>query len=207
MWIALLLACTAAPPPDVTFVRDGVLVPGAGEGRVVGGGRTLVPTAWKPGESQFGAVAPLRPECVGLFSVQLGDVSASIAAGAEPPDTAIAFSPDGQRVAIGAFTGEVVIADGFTGEVLARRVLPEALAKRVAWSADGSVLYVGEQSPNAALHAMEGDEEPVRQLLHQVLVGARQGLGDLKVQLDGSHDLPQDRGQQARLGRGPNVVG
>lgn len=155
MWMALLLACSSPPAPDVTFVRGGVLVPGAAEGRVVGGGRSLVTVDWRAGESRFGATAPERPECVALFSIPLGDVSSAIAAGAEPPDTAIAFSPDGQRVAIGAFTGEVVVADGFTGEVLARRLLPEALAKRVAWSADGAVLYVGEQSPDARLHAMD----------------------------------------------------
>lgn len=155
MWLALWLACSPAPVPDVTFVRGGVLVPGASGGRAVGGGRSLVDVAWKPGDVQSGAVAPERPECVALFSVALGDVSAAIAAGAEPPDTAIAFSPDGARVAIGAYTGEVVVADGFTGAVLARRSLPEALAKRVAWSPDGAVLYVGEQSPDARLYALD----------------------------------------------------
>ncbi len=156
MWFVVWLACSPAPVPDATFVRGAVVVSAAGEGREVGGGRSLVSVDWKPGDVKFGATAPERPECVALFSVPLGDVTAAIAAGAEPPDTALAFSPDGSRVAIGAYTGEVVIADGFTGAVIARRVLPEALAKRVAWSPDGAVLYVGDQSPDARLYALDG---------------------------------------------------
>lgn len=158
----LLAACGAAPEPpgELIFLRDAVLVPGAVDGgRQVGGGRNLVERDWTPGESvSVGAwtgTGPVMAECLSLFSVDLGDLDSLVAMGREAPDTALAFSPDGSRLAVGTYLGAVMVLDGWTGEVLARRGLAETLVKRLAWSADGSVLYAGEQSPDAALHALD----------------------------------------------------
>ena len=158
-----LLACsstTEVPVEELIFVRDGVLAP-SGPGRVVGGDLRLTEQAWTPGEAVSLAgttsVAPTQASCVPLFSVPLGDVSRLVAMGGEAPDTALALSPDGERLAIGSYTGEVVVVDGWTGEELSRRRLSETMAKQVAWSPDGQVLYAGEQSPDAMVRALDPD--------------------------------------------------
>jgi hypothetical protein len=159
--LLVLVGCAAPPTPTerLVFVRDGVIAPAGAGGQVLADGRELVSTPWEPGASTtLGArtdPAPARPECVPLFSVDLGDVSSLIARGAEAPNTALAFSPDGSRLAVGTHTGAVLVLDGWTGAVKARRSLAETMVKQVAWSADGQTLYAGEASPDAFLHALE----------------------------------------------------
>lgn len=154
-WIALVLGCSRAPtPPEPTFVRDGILL-AEGDGRALPDGRVLVERAWSPGDEVDGAVAPRVAECVPLFQVPLGDVSRHVLMGGGAPDTALAFSPDGSRLAVGDYTGQLLVVDAWTGEVLARRRLAETLVKRVAWSPDGRTLYAAEQSPDAYVHALD----------------------------------------------------
>ena len=162
MFLLFALACSTPPPAaPLTFVRGGALAPdGAAEGRAVGGGRVLVERAWTPGEQvtvgDASGVAPRQPECVALFHVDLGDISRVVAMGGAFPTSAVAFSPaGGDRVAVGTQRGEVIVADGWTGDVLARRTLDEAIVKHVVWSEDGRTLYVGEQSPDAWLYALD----------------------------------------------------
>lgn len=158
--LLLGLGCTTPPPPgELIFVRGGVIAPVQTQGRALAGGRTLVEEAWLPGERHEIAgvrgVAPQMAECAPLFHVSLGDVSRLIAMGGTAPDTALAWSPRGDRLAIGAYTGELVVVDGWTGAELARRALPEAMVKRVAWSPDGQTLYAAEQSPDAHVMALD----------------------------------------------------
>jgi len=128
----------------VSFVRGGVVVDGV-----------FREQAWTAGEVVQGEVAPLLPECVALFEVPLGDVSRWVAMGAEAPDTALSFSPDGAWLAIGSYRGEVLVVDGWTGAVRARRRLAETMVKHLEWSADGEVLYAAEQSPDAFVLALD----------------------------------------------------
>ncbi len=161
---ALLLAAVAcgptevAPDAELVFVRDGVLAP-PGSGGQPAGAFEWVERAWTPGEAvQVGraaGVAPRIPECVGLFSVELGDVARLVAMGGAAPDTALAFSPDGARLAVGSYRGEILVLDAWTGEVAARRRLAETMVKGVAWSPDGGTLYASEQSPDAFVHALD----------------------------------------------------
>ena len=162
-----LLACTGSPPDDapdldIRFVRGGLLVSGGSEGRALPGGRRLIEKAWSPGESvSVGgqeAIGPRRAECAPLFSVTLGDVSRLVASGGAAPNTALAFSPDGALLAVGSYTGEVLLLDGWTGDVRARRRLAETMVKSVTWSDDGQTLYAAEQSPDAYIHALRADD-------------------------------------------------
>lgn len=143
--ILLLLACTPAPTGEVLFLRDAV--------RRADG--TLEARAWSPGETVDGAVAPKVPDCAPLFHVELEDRAQEAALGVPAPGAAMAFSPDGGTLAIGSVGGAVILVDGTTGRELRRRTLPEAAVKRVAWSADGATLYVGEQSPDASFRALD----------------------------------------------------
>jgi hypothetical protein len=156
VWILLVVACTASLPAETVFVRGGLVVPGEGEGQAVGGGRRFVDRAWTPGEELIrGVVAPRIPACTPLFHVPLADASAAVARGGEPPDTVLAFSPDGAWLAVGAWTGEVVVVDAWTGDERARVRLAETSVREVAWSPDGATLYAAEQSPDAYVHALD----------------------------------------------------
>lgn len=158
----LLAACFSPPPPaDVVFVEGGLLVRGAeAGGRPVGaaGYRLDAPRAWAAGErvevAGQGFVAPERPTCAPLWSYELGAVDRLVAGGGLP-DTDVALSPEGDRVAVGTWRGAVVVLDAWTGEVLARRMLAESLVKRVVWSLDGKNLFAVEQSSDALLHALD----------------------------------------------------
>ena len=161
----LLLGCASSPTPAPTeaprlvFLRDAVLAsPGSG-GRPVGGDRELLLRSWTPGEAVTAGPrsdpAPARPECVPLFSQDLGDVDSLVARGVSAPGTSLAWSPSGDRLAVGSYLGEVLVLDGWTGDVLARRKLAETMVKQVAWADDGKTLYAGEQSPDAFVHALD----------------------------------------------------
>jgi len=153
--VLALLGCAApvdsAPP---AFVRGG-LVTESGEGRVLSDGRHFQAQQWSPGQVVAGASAPRMAECVTLAQVPLGDLSQLVARGIAAPDTALAFSPDGNRLAIGTYLGEILVVDGWTGEVQARRQVAESAIKRVAWSPDGAELYAAEQSVDAYLRALD----------------------------------------------------
>jgi len=160
---ALLLAGCGSEPPvvqgELAFLRGAVLGPAGSGGRAVGGGRELAVQSWTPGQTvTLGGVtdqAPARPECVPLFSAPLGDVSSMISMGGEAPNTALAWSPDGDTLAVGTHRGEVLLLNGWTGQELGRRKLAETMVKAVAWSEDGQTLYAAEQSPDAFVHALK----------------------------------------------------
>jgi len=147
IWFAaMLLGCGPATreSPELQFVRGGLVVDGAFSKR-----------RWSPGDVVDGMTAPQNAECAELFQVDLGEVSRLIAMGGEAPDTALAFSPDGSALAIGTYRGEVLIVDGWTGKLRSRRRLAETMVKKLAWSADGRVLFAAEQSPDAFVLALD----------------------------------------------------
>ncbi len=160
--VLALLACSSAttetPVGELIFVRDGVLAP-SGPGREVGGELRLIERAWRPGEQVslggLTATAPATASCVPLFQVPLGDVSRLVAMGGAAPDTALALSPSGDQLAIGSYTGEVVLVDAWTGAEQGRRKLAETMVKQVAWAPDGRTLYAAEQSPDAMIRALD----------------------------------------------------
>jgi len=123
------------------------------------GDRVFLPWEGKPGDPvDLGGTlqrAPARPACVSLARIDLGDASRIIAQGGEAPDTALAWSPTGDRLAVGTFRGEVLVVDAGTGRVIRRETFPEAVIKTVAWSSDGETLYASEQSPDALLYALD----------------------------------------------------
>lgn len=159
-WLMALLACGGdLPPPEPVFVRDGVVQAAGAEGRELPDGRKLVELRWTPGQSVATIAgprtAPQVAECVELFRAPLGDLTRHTSLGATAPDTALSFSPDGRWLAVGTYTGEILVLDGWTGAVRARRRLAETLVKRVAWAPDGQTVYAAEQSPDALIHALD----------------------------------------------------
>jgi hypothetical protein len=110
---------------------------------------------WTPGQTVDGAVAPLTPECTPLFQVELEDMARMASMNAPPPGAALAFSPDGRWLAIGSDAGSLRIVDAETGASRVEKRIAEGAVKQVAWSADSGTLYVGEQSPDANLEAVD----------------------------------------------------
>ncbi len=168
--LLILSACQrpAPPPPlavdEVVFVRDGLVVDGSASlgglsGQALPGSRLLIDQPWTAGQALTLAgqplTAPLQAECLPVWSIELGDVAPLVTAGGVP-DTALAFSPgDGRWLAVGTWRGELLVLDGWTGEVRARRRLSEALIRSLAWAPDGSTLYAAEQSPDAFVRALD----------------------------------------------------
>jgi hypothetical protein len=134
----------------VHFVRGGTVSDGRFEAHAWTAGSTVEVDG-------LARTAPEQPECVPLFHVPLGDVARLVAAGQGPPNTSLAFTPDGARLAVGTTLGEVLVLDAWTGAVRARRTLPEAVAKEIAWTEDGGTLLVGEESPDAFVRALDPD--------------------------------------------------
>lgn len=141
MGLIALLACSDPPEPP-RFVRGGIVRSGSFEAR-----------AWTPGETVEGVVAPANPECAPLYTVELEDMSRLAAMSAPAPGAALAFAPDG-RLAVGSDAGSLRVLSP-TGEELVRTSIAEGAVKRVAWSPSGDTLYVGEQSPDAELRALD----------------------------------------------------
>jgi hypothetical protein len=170
-------------PPFVRFVRDGIVVTRSGdielhsdEGRVplvplgVDPKRQWFRVDWEPLE-QYRVIldgqehpcrAPLLPEPFRVHTIPLEDVRHVAAAGAAP-DAVVRFSPTGQWLAVGSFGGYLRVIDCRSGRIVHRRRLAEGMVKRLAWSPDGGLLYVAEQSPDARLTAIRisgPDAEP-----------------------------------------------
>lgn len=163
VFLLLLAACRPsaeqAPAGELRFLQGAVLAPTGAGGRPLGGGRELVVRPWSAGEAvELGGlrgVGPAQAECLPLFTLDLGDVDRVVALGGSQPSTALAWSPSGDRLAVGSHRGEILVLDGWTGALRARRRLAETMVKAVAWSADGATLYAAEQSPDAYVHALE----------------------------------------------------
>ncbi len=155
--VILAIACTPPPSPveAIHFVRGGIIRGGVVENR-----------AWTPGEAVYGVTAPSTPECVPLFHVELEDMRRLAAMNAPSPGAALAFSPDGRWLAIGSDGGSLRIVDATTGKERVTTAIAEGAVKQVAWSADGATLYMGEQSPDATIAALDSTTLSPRWQVH-----------------------------------------
>ena len=198
------VGCGGEQGEEVRFLRGGVLVPSHWEqGREAGPGQRFWEIDWNPGEWQtLGPVvaeAPLQPGCAPLYSLKLGDVSRRVALGGTAPDTALEFSEDEERLAVGTSLGDLLVLDAWTGEVQARRKFPEAVVKVLVFSGDGETLYMAEQSPDALVHALDPETLESRwtlSLAERVGSSAAPAGEDLY----GVYSLPSAYGMEALAG-------
>ena len=112
---------------------------------------------WSWGGRSIGR-APATADCVELFRLPLGSVSRFATLAGTSPETSLAFSPDGSRLAIGSHAGDLLVVDAWTGQIRARRHLAEAMVREVAWALDGRFVFAAEQSPDAFVYQLRPDD-------------------------------------------------
>ena len=98
---------------------------------------------------------PQNPACVPLFHISLGNVDQHIAMGGSAPDTVLAWSNTGDILAIGTFLGELILVNGWTGEILQRKQFAETMVKQVVWGPGDRTLFIAEQSPDGTLLSLD----------------------------------------------------
>ena len=148
--LVLVLGCRSpAPKPagELHFLR----------GAVQAEGGPVQPQRWSPGDSVQGSVAPKTPECRPQFTIPLEDRRSDAETGVPAASVAMAFSPAGDRLLLGSVGGRVQVVSVPGGETVATRQLAEGAVKDVAYSPDGRTIYVGEQSPDAYLYALDAE--------------------------------------------------
>lgn len=169
----MLLSAASTRADELQFVRGGLVVASSKRVRIsqdrrplqvesipLGDARQLVLFAWQPltryrvliGDNASTHRSPLAPSPYCIQRIPLEDASQVAAAGGAP-DSVVRFSPDGRNLAIGTFGGWLRVVESYSGKLLHERRIAEGMVKTLAWSPDGKLLYVGEQSPDAYLLA------------------------------------------------------
>ena len=150
-----------------TFLRGGILVSGninpaeiPQDWRNISEGKWLREYEWQSNEDievfkESYRRAPMRANCVSIAHTELGDVSRMISLQAGVPNTFMSWSHDESKLLVGTHLGDVMILDGWSGEILERKHLAESLIKYVAWSKDDQSIYVAEQSVEGNVYAFD----------------------------------------------------
>ena len=100
--------------------------------------------------------APLKPLPYRIRTVELEEPLSLLANLQRPAiPTTIAFSPDGEQLAIGTNAGHVAIINSLTGDRIWKTRISEGHAKHAAFSPDGKRFYIGEQSADGFIYAYD----------------------------------------------------
>ncbi len=131
--------------------------------------RTLTPYDWKPQTNYHIALrwtdgslfetdttAPLKPLSYRIRTVELEE-SLSLLANLQRPakPTTVAFSSNGEQLAVGTNAGHVAIINPLTGDRIWKTRISEGYAKHAAFSPDSKRFYIGEQSPDGFIYAYD----------------------------------------------------
>ena len=130
--------------------------------------RVLLQFRWQPNQDyQFRlkgqlttATAPLKPVPYRIRTVEL-DVLLSLMENLRRPakPTAIALGdgsvPNRERLAVATDSGHLAVLQPITGETLWQTRISEGYVKQIAFSAEGSLLYVGEQAADGFIYCYD----------------------------------------------------
>jgi len=137
--------------------------------------RLLLQFTWQPNQDyQFRlndhlttATAPLKPVSYLIRTVEL-DALLSLMENLRQPakPTAIALghgkAPDTHKLAVATDRGHLAVLQPVTGETLWKTRISEGYVRRMAFSSDGSLLYVGEQAADGFIYCYDlTAEKPV----------------------------------------------
>lgn len=137
--------------------------------RAIDDKRFLIQFAWEPhkayhikalwgDDNQFEAsmTAPLKPSAYPIRTIELGDLLSLFENLQKPAkSTTVAFSPDGEKLAIATDAGHLAIINSVTGEKIWKIRISESYAKHATFSPDGNRLYIGEQSADGFIYGYE----------------------------------------------------
>ena len=146
--------------------------------RLAKSGLTLVPCSWSPGETieadidyriptsrerdrkfQARFRAPQKQTPLSVVRLGLGSALALVTGSAAPAKpTSVAVDVSGTRVASSSSNGAAAVYALPDGEAIWRKSIAAGYIKSLAFSLDGDVLYVGEQSRDGYVYAI--DMEP-----------------------------------------------
>lgn len=109
----------------------------------------LPDTCRRPGSRAGDIILPFV-----IRKIPLGNVSFYAKGNAEL-DTAVRFSPDGGRLAVGTFLGRLKMTAIYEGKTVWEKKIAEGLIRQLDFSPDGNRLYLGEQSVDGFVYAMD----------------------------------------------------
>ena len=100
--------------------------------------------------------APLKPLPYRIRTVELEEPLSLLANLQNPAKpTTVAFSSNGEQLAVGTNAGHVAIINPLTGDQIWKTRISEGYAKHAAFSPDGKRFYIGEQSPDGFIYAYD----------------------------------------------------
>ena len=131
--------------------------------------RVLATYDWKPqtnyhvmfrwtdgGLFETDTTAPLKPLPYRIRTVELEEPLSLLANLQNPAKpTTVAFSSNGEQLAVGTNAGHVAIINPLTGDRIWKTRISEGYAKHAAFSPDGKRFYIGEQSPDGFIYAYD----------------------------------------------------
>ncbi len=137
--------------------------------RVIDDKRFLIQLAWEPHKTyrikaQWGndnrfevsVTAPLKPSAYRIRTIELDDLLSLFQNLQRPAkSTTVAFSPDGEKLAVATDAGHLAIINPVTGEKIWKIRISESYAKHATFSPDGRQLYIGEQSTDGFIYGFE----------------------------------------------------
>ncbi len=130
--------------------------------------RVLLQFAWQPNQSyQFRlndsvttATSPLKPEPYLIRTVEL-DGRLSLMENLRQPakPTALALGhgsrPNAEKLAIATDSGHLAVLQPVTGETLWKTRISEGYVRRIAFSSDNTLLYIGEQAADGFIYCYD----------------------------------------------------
>ncbi len=131
--------------------------------------RFLIQFAWEPHKTyrinvlwgdgcRFDAsvTAPRKPSAYPIRTIELDDLLSLFENLQRPAKaTTVAFSPDGEKLAIATDAGHLALINPLTGEKIWKTRISESYTKHAAFSPDGRRLFIGEQSADGFVFAYE----------------------------------------------------
>ena len=130
--------------------------------------RVLLQFPWQPNQnyqfrlndSKTTATSPLKPEPYLVQTVELDDLLSLMENLRQPAKpTAIALGngsvPNTERLAVATDSGHLAVLQPITGEVLWKTRISEGYVRRMAFSPNSSLLYVGEQAVDGFIYCYD----------------------------------------------------
>jgi WD40 repeat protein len=121
----------------------------------------------------------------------------------EKPLKALAFSPDGKRLAVGSDDGVLRVIDADTGKAVYTSPSRNARIERVAFSPNGKLVAVGDMNSQIAVYAPAGANTPLMSV-QGIDAGAVTGVA---FAADSAAVFAAGGDGKARLTAGPNPAG